>query len=155
MLESRIALDGYPESLWPSLTVALPWDCAVFDEGARELVPHLEWTLDLIVSLHACTPNPNPAALPSWCILHGLVYTSHGVRIYAHFPRWNPETAEWQLFSEQVTDMYDNVFTEDSVTMMVGLASTLMTIQRHAHEVQAHLRGWLRDYGRNVLQQWL
>ena len=149
-IQSRMKISGIPDSRSPTLLVALPWDARPLDEGQLVLTSYFEWTLNLLVA-----NLPSPAAnheLPSWCVLYGLLYTACGVRVFAHYPEWNPSEARWQLVTEtSTTGHHEEAFSPPHYDGVVRIATTLMSLRRHTWEVKANLEAWLEQNGNDVL----
>ncbi|KAF8912383.1 hypothetical protein CPB85DRAFT_1561464 [Mucidula mucida] len=137
IVESRMKIDGITDTHWPTLAAAIPWDVGTYDDAKLELSKIFEWSVALMIQLHKLG-SPQSTSIPEWCFLLGIVYTLHGVRVYAHYPRCH-ETDLCAPFLQNT----------------VRLSSLLFIVQRHTYEVETHLRELVRERGAELVRETL
>ncbi|KAF9025342.1 hypothetical protein BDZ89DRAFT_1068359 [Hymenopellis radicata] len=103
-----------------------------------------EWSIALMIQLHRLG-SPQSTCLPEWCVLLGIVYTVHGVRVYGHYPRWRTDTQQWQYSCGQLTRDHVMDLCAPFLQHSTKLSSLLFTVQRHTYEVETHLRELVRE----------
>ncbi|KAF8912368.1 hypothetical protein CPB85DRAFT_1301627 [Mucidula mucida] len=154
IVESRMKIGGITDTHWPTLAAAIPWDVGTYDDAKLELSKIFEWSVALMIELHKLG-SPQSTSIPEWCFLLGIVYTLHGVRVYAHYPRWCRDTQQWQYTCSQLTDSHEMDLCVPFLQHTVKLSSLLFNVQRHTYEVEKHLRELVRERGVELVAETL
>ncbi|KIY66459.1 hypothetical protein CYLTODRAFT_491469 [Cylindrobasidium torrendii FP15055 ss-10] len=150
---SRMILDGLPEQMWPLATVALPrsWSDSTFAEDVQEATEALahafQPTLEFILSLYRVIPESDPTRLPYWILLCGFYYTSQGIHVRSHRPRWDPDAGQWRFQSVTCGTTTSTLLHSCYSFGMGRLIRALLMVQRCIYEVKQGMLGWLSDYG--------